>query len=104
MPAKLTLDLDRLSIESFDTQTAGTEKGTVFGEQCTCATNCTCPGCPTCDASCNGSCVNTCAVSCNGTCDNSCYGGCGGTEYECNTALPGCTTALYTACGPYHCL
>jgi hypothetical protein len=47
--AKLKLNLDQLTVDSFDTAAAAEEKGTVFGEQCTCYTNCTCPGCPTCD-------------------------------------------------------
>ena len=73
--AKLTLRLDDLRIETFSTTPVQKEKGTVFGEQCTCHTNCTCPGCPTCNASCNG----TCDASCYGTCDVSC--GCGGDTY-----------------------
>jgi hypothetical protein len=68
---KLKLQLDDLRVDSFDTTAGRREKGTIFGEQCTCYTNCTCPGCPTCDASCNG----TCDASCNGTCDASCGGG-----------------------------
>jgi hypothetical protein len=48
----------------------------VFGEH---YTQCTCPGCPTCDASCNG----TCDASCNGTCDASCAGTC---DFACMTA------------------
>jgi hypothetical protein len=78
---KLRLDLEDLSVESFSTTPeAGKEEGTVFGQQCTCYTNCTCPGCPTCDASCNGTCGGTCGgtcdASCNGTCDASCNGTC----------------------------
>jgi hypothetical protein len=81
---KLKLDLDQLIVESFDTRARGRRQpGTVFGEQCTCYTNCSCPGCPTCDASCNGTCGATCDASCNGTCDASCNGtcnnSCGGT-------------------------
>ena len=73
MRAKLTLNLEALAVDTFDTTAPQKAKGTVFGEQCTCYTNCTCPGCPTCDASCNGTCggtcgENTCAASCNGTC------------------------------------
>ena len=75
--AKLRLRLEDLRIDSFSTTPVQKEKGTVFGEQCTCHTNCTCPGCPTCDASCNG----TCDASCNGTCDGSCGDGCGGDTY-----------------------
>ena len=70
---KLRLKLEDLQIDSFSTTSVKKEKGTVYGEQCTCPTACTCPGCPTCDASCNG----TCAASCNGTCDASCNGTCG---------------------------
>jgi len=69
---KLKLQLEDLRIDSFQTTPAEKPKGTVFGEQCTCYTQCTCPGCPTCDASCNG----TCEASCNGTCDASCNGTC----------------------------
>jgi hypothetical protein len=72
---KLKLRLDDLRIDSFDTTALQKAKGTVFGEQCTCYTNCTCPGCPTCAASCNG----TCDASCNGTCNVSCGGGCDNT-------------------------
>jgi hypothetical protein len=88
---KLKLDLEDLSVESFaTTPEPHREAGTVFGQQCTCYTQCTCPGCPTCDASCNGTCGGTCAgtcdASCNGTCDcpatndASCYGSC---DYSC---------------------
>ena len=105
---KLRLRLEDLRIASFATTPVEKAKGTVFGEQCTCYTNCTCPGCPTCDASCNGtceatpcgtcdySCGGTCDASCNGTCDASCNGSCGGTSCwdTCN---------LYSGCGPYLC-
>ena len=73
MSNKLKLNLDQLTVESFNTTRGGPKAGTVYGEQCTCYTNCTCPGCPTCDASCNGTCGATCDASCNGTCDYSCY-------------------------------
>ena len=53
---KLRLQLEDLRIDSFATTPVEKEKGTVFGEQCTCYTNCTCPRCPTCYASCNGTC------------------------------------------------
>jgi hypothetical protein len=87
---KLRLDLDRLIVDSFDTATPTKEEGTVFAEQCTCHTNCTCPGCPTCDASCgdscNGTCFDhTCDHSCWGTChDNTCWRTCEG-QYTCET-------------------
>jgi hypothetical protein len=71
---KLKLDLDTLAVESFDTATARKEDGTVFGEQCTCNTHCTCPGCESCD--------NTCPYTCDdytcggGTCEGTCGGEC----------------------------
>jgi hypothetical protein len=69
---KLKLKLEDLAVDSFDTTRSETPKGTVFGEQCTCYTNCTCPGCPTCYASCDTTCAtcgeNTCAQTCGDTC------------------------------------
>jgi hypothetical protein len=93
---KLKLQLDDLQVDTFQTTAPERPKGTVFGEQCTCYTQCTCPGCPTCanygtcdascngtcDASCNGTCEATCA-SCNYTCEYTCdYAQCGGTETQ----------------------
>jgi hypothetical protein len=86
---KLRLKLDDLQVDTFQTTSTEKQKGTVFGEQCTCYTQCTCPGCPTCDASCNGSCdascngtcAATCNASCNGTCDYTCDYSCG---YTCD--------------------
>jgi hypothetical protein len=74
---KLTLRLDDLSVESFDTSVVREEKGTVFGEQqCTCQTACTCPGCDTCDATCRYTCDDR---TCDGqlTCDPTCAFTCG---------------------------
>ena len=86
---KLKLKLEDLQIDSFSTTPVKREKGTVYGEQCTCPTACTCPGCPTCDASCNGTCGGTCDASCNGTCGDSCDCGtfdtCISCEYGCHT-------------------
>jgi hypothetical protein len=103
---KLKLRLDDLHIDSFDTTAPAKSKGTVFGEQCTCYTQCTCPGCPTCDASCNG----TCGASCNGTCGATCDASCNGTcdyscDYNCGASYDGqtCPTAHNGArfCVPY---
>ncbi|HEX6909725.1 MAG TPA: hypothetical protein VF142_05010 [Longimicrobium sp.] len=68
---KLKLHLDELVVESFDTAGRAGEKGTVFGEQCTCPTACTCPGCETCDYTCDDpTCVGQ---TCDGyTCEGSC--------------------------------
>jgi hypothetical protein len=94
---KLKLDLEDLSVESFaTTPEARRDGGTVFGQQCTCYTQCTCPGCPTCDASCNGTCGGTCEASCNGTCGcpdpSANWSACGRTcdyscEYNPNTCM-----------------
>ena len=53
MPRKLTLDLDRLSVHSFDTTPQGAgDRGTVLGaespttppiDNCTCQASCACP-------------------------------------------------------------
>jgi hypothetical protein len=98
MRGKLTLNLEDLSVDSFDTTAPAKAKGTVFGEQCTCYTQCTCPGCPTCDASCNGtcdaSCNGTCDASCNGTCDASCNGTCGASCY--GTCGSSCASNCYS--------
>jgi hypothetical protein len=95
MRSKLKLHLEDLSVDSFDTTVTEKPKGTVFGEQCTCYTNCTCPGCPTCDASCNG----TCIASCNGTCD------CPTAGYSCYNTDCDCVpeTCMQTNCGRYLC-
>jgi hypothetical protein len=99
---KLKLHLDDLRVESFDTTTVRKEKGTVFGEQCTCPSACTCPGCPSCDATCPATCPYTCddascGASCGGTCDGSCDGGytCAGCTWE-----PVATCFNYGTCDP----
>jgi hypothetical protein len=78
---KLKLDLDELSVESFDTAFSADAKGTVLGKQDSAYTCGTCAGYYTCDASCdascNGTCFNTCAgATCNGTCGFSCAPSC----------------------------
>jgi hypothetical protein len=98
---KLKLNLEQLTVDSFDTTTTEKPKGTVFGEQCTCYTQCTCPGCPTCDATCAATCDDatcpqcpTCYASCNGSCDASCYGTCAGVT---------CLNTCYETCRPRLC-
>jgi hypothetical protein len=98
MRTKLTLKLDDLSVDSFETTIKQKARGTVFGEQCTCWTYCgqnTCPGCPTCGASCNG----TCDASCNGTCN--CPSGNATCGYSCNYTDCDCLppTCQQTNCG-----
>ena len=66
------LKLQDLAVESFDTTTAEDSRGTVIAEQCTCPTNCTCPGCPSCDPSYCDTACQTCPYSCYGSCDGSC--------------------------------
>ena len=89
MRTKLKLNLEELTVDSFDTSRPAPKEGTVFGEQCTCWTNCTCPGCPTCDHTACGQ--HTCGQqTCGGdTCDWSCELTC---EWTCGQ------TALYTYC------
>jgi hypothetical protein len=83
MRTKLKLNLDQLSVDSFDTTKPAAKAGTVFGEQCTCDTACTCPGCPSCYESCDATCGDTCPATCAYTCDDAtcgysaCDGGCG---------------------------
>jgi hypothetical protein len=93
--SKLKLAMDDLRVESFETTSGASEKGTVFGEQCTCRTVCTCPGCNTCDATCPNTCAYTCDDSeCMMTCiGETCMGGgytcwdsCG---YTCQGTCPG---------------
>jgi hypothetical protein len=101
MRTKLKLDLDDLTVDSFDTSRPAPKSGTVFGEQCTCYTNCTCPGCPTCDASCNGTCGGTCEASCNGTCAG---GTCGASCDSCvESWYYDCGSAANSHCTPYPC-
>jgi hypothetical protein len=78
---KLTLHLDDLAVESFDTSAVVKERGTVLGEElCSCAGSC--PG-QTCEATCAFTCDDpTCVESCNGTCPGqgyTCNESCGGT-------------------------
>jgi hypothetical protein len=78
MPRKLTLDLDKLTVDTFETAASEPRKGTVFAEQCTCQTACTCPGCATCG--------NTCYQPGNGnTCEHTCA-----YEYTCDTCVETC--------------
>jgi hypothetical protein len=98
MKNKLKLQLEDLAVDSFDTTAAEKPRGTVFGEQCTCYTQCTCPGCPTCDGTCPNTCAYTCddascAATCGGTCncsgDASCNGTCYFTCYKVRTECIG---------------
>ncbi len=100
MQTKLKLNLEDLSVDSFDTVGVEKRKGTVFGEQCTCYTQCTCPGCPTCDASCNGTCGGTCENTCVNTCDDATCAGCG-SDYTCDYLR--CRYELETACANTGC-
>ena len=93
---KLKLRLDDLLVDTFTTTPVQKEKGTVFGEQCTCYTQCTCPGCPTCDASCNGTCNASCNGTCAATCDASCNGTCDYTcDYSCGYTCDGQTCPTF---------
>ena len=68
---KRKLSLDDLRVDTFETAPVQKQRGTVFGEQCTCQTVCSCPGCPTCHVTCDDpTCVdNTCwGDTCEGSC------------------------------------
>ena len=97
---KLSLNLDQLTVDSFDTVAPAARRGTVVGEQCSCQTVCSCPGCPTCVyTECNN---NTCINTCN-TCDWSCGGSCWYTECGGNTIdAPTCNMSdKPQVCCPY---
>ena len=92
MRTKLKLELEELAVDSFQTTTSRRENGTVFGEQCTCVTQCTDPTCEgqaTCwtdysDVSCVETCDGaSCEVTCDVTCD-SCGPRCGYTALQTN--------------------
>ncbi len=78
---KLVLQPDDLLVESFTTLPARKkENGTVFAEQeCTCQTECSCPGCPSCAATCPATCQYTCGA--------------------CETVLETCYSCDYTCAG-----
>lgn len=93
---KITLDLDDLKVESFETTAEASDApGTVHGyitrdltlcDQCTDSTcGSTCGG--SCSPTCTNTCAPTCAQTCSSTCDSTCSG-CGGGV----TCLPGCNT------------
>jgi hypothetical protein len=94
---KLTLSLDTLEVQSFTTAHDEPGRGTVHGEQqCTCPTNCTCPGCPTCAETCPNTCWNTCDdPSCEGSCMDTCWLSCGQT---CPTGFCDCNQSDFGSC------
>lgn len=95
---KIRLQLDSLTVESFETTAAEKAKGTVFGEECTCPTNCTCPGCPTCNETCPQTCAHTCDDS---ECIMTCVGEtCGGGGYTC---WDSCGYTCYMSCEGWGC-
>jgi len=67
---KLKLELDELSVESFETAEQTEERGTVHGHYIT--QFCSRADGYTCFESCGGTCVETCDASCD-TCDSGCY-------------------------------
>jgi hypothetical protein len=98
---KLKLNLEELAVESFaTTPEPRSEGGTVFGQQCTCYTQCTCPGCPTCDASCNGTCGGTCGATCDASCNGTCGGSC---DFSCDTCNWSCKCTGFNGNTCYGC-
>ena len=79
---KISLDLDALRVESFETTTdARTARGTVRGAESAEPTEAT--HCGSCEASCGPTfCLFTCGQSCEPTCGDSCHGSCMGETCE----------------------
>jgi hypothetical protein len=102
---KLKLDLDQLTVESFNTDASGiARRGTVQAHSEICVPTrgeFTCGD--TCDT-CNNTCYDSCAASCGGGCGSgySCGGTCGGTCFDptCNTCFTNCEQE---SCGVYIC-
>jgi hypothetical protein len=96
---KLKLDLDRLTVESFETKASGVEwRGTVQANSHICAftaiDNTCLTNCGTCDASCGGTCGCSGGYTCGGTCNGSCY------DPTCDTCVTNCAQE---SCGVYAC-
>jgi hypothetical protein len=96
---KITLQLESLAVDSFETTAVELAIGTVVAQQgtrfcsLTCAdscfhTACTCPG------------VNTCLLSCGGSCVQSCNGTCVGYSCEAATCVGTCATCGANTCEP----
>jgi hypothetical protein len=102
MRGKLTLKLDDLRVDTFDTTDPRGERGTVVGQQqCTCDVTCpftcadgTCGGIydTTCNCTVGGhSCAGTCGATCPFTCAD---GTCGGIyDTTCNCTVNGYSCA-----------
>ncbi|HEX8906720.1 MAG TPA: hypothetical protein VF771_17855 [Longimicrobiaceae bacterium] len=76
---KIRLDLDSISVDSFEVTREPGTKGTVRGHvccACCCCDPCCCTCCDTCQATCPNTCLATCGDTCQ-TCDYSCWGTCG---------------------------
>jgi hypothetical protein len=106
---KLKLDLDALSVDTFDPTPPEGEQGTVLGEQIAVTlVSCNAPCISlvgTCYASCLATCI-TCNLSCYRTCGVTCQFTC---QYTCFTCRPTCgpntcitcpTGCGATVCGP----
>jgi hypothetical protein len=79
---KLSLKLDELEVETFETSAAGLTRGTVVA-RVTEPETCDYP-CPSAQRTWCGTC-DPAAFSCAITCPQSCYGSCGNTCFSCPT-------------------
>jgi hypothetical protein len=96
--AKLKLDLDSLTVESFETTEQDQREGTVHGAQATLAT--CMHSCFTCALSCFRTCDASCQVlSCHGTCSPTCFT-CGTSCHQVRTCGASCQ---HLTCG-FSCL
>lgn len=102
MNKKLSLNLDQLAVESFDTSTVAKPRGTVRAFDITASTcydnDCGCLSDATCNTACGGyTCEGTCGEY---TCGNSCVNICPPTnhgERTCNA--PTCFNTCHDSCG-----
>ena len=92
---KITLDVDQLKVDSFQTDGVQAGRGTVHGHYFTEV------GCYTDEAHNCGSVGGTCEQSCYGSCNsacNSCYGSCNCSGDTCNATCPLPETCAYNIC------
>lgn len=99
---KLTLDVEALSVQSFETTPADAiARGTVLGRGAIGGVDVAYPypqqtypnGCP------SPLCVDTPMASCDGSCGNSCYASCNGTCQSCASCVASCNGSCVQTCG-----
>ncbi len=94
---KLSLALDELSVESFDTSAPSGRRGTVEGRSSDTYADMSCGG------TCNGTCYPASCASCAITCEGSCASGCGSCATVCGGVSCGSTCEYATCAQPETC-